>query len=73
MKDLFPTETKLSEKINNSVELAKGLKAPFDQLIVKGNPEGRASVKTLVDALSAQAQALSKESEAVGYKINIEE
>ena len=73
VKSLFSNADDLSKSINQSVELAKGLKAPFDQLIIESNTEGRASVKAVVDSLSEQAKKISSASSAIGIQINIEE
>lgn len=73
VKDLFANGDELSKSINQSLKLAKGLGAPFDQLIIESNKEGRASVKAVVDSLSKQAKEISIASSAIGIQINIEE
>jgi len=73
VRSLFTNADDLSKSINQSVLLAKGLKAPFDQLIIESNKEGRASVKAVVDSLSEQAKKISSASSAIGIQINIEE
>ncbi len=73
VKSLFVNADELSKSINQSVELSKGLQAPFDQLIIESNKEGRASVKAVVDSLSTQAKQISIASSAIGIQINIEE
>ena len=73
VKSLFSNGDDLAGLIDSSVKLAKGLKAPFDQLIVESNSEGRESVKELVTSLSKQAKAISAACSAVGLSINISE
>lgn len=73
VRSLFENGKELSASISKSVKLAKGLKAPFDQLIIESNKEGRASVKALVESLSDQATKVSQASSAIGIEINIEE
>ena len=73
VKSLFSNGDELSKSIHQSVDLAKGLKAPFDQLIIESNKEGRASVKAVVESLSQQAKKISSASSAIGIQINIEE
>lgn len=73
VKQLFDNAENLSRAIQKSVNLSKSLNAPFDQLILKENTEGRASVKAIVDSLSEQANAISAACSNIGLSINIEE
>jgi len=73
VKDLFENGEALSESIDQSVKLARGLKAPFDQLIIESNTAGRESVKALVGALSKQAKEVSAACSTIGLSINISE
>ena len=70
---LFPDGVEISKMIQKSVEQAKNLKAPFDQLILESNPEGRKSVQAILETLVSEAAHISRSAAAIGVVINIEE
>lgn len=73
VKMLFSNGAEISKVIQKSVDQAKNLKAPFDQLILESNPEGRKSVQDVMETLVSEAKLISKSASAIGVAINIEE
>lgn len=64
---------RLDAQILTSLELAKALKAPYDQEIAKGNAEGNARVQALIESLLAQETLLFEVFDTFGLTVEIPE
>jgi putative iron-regulated protein len=57
---------RLTAQLEDSLALAEAIQPPFDREIASDNPEGRARVQALADALFDQTQLLEEAFELYG-------